>query len=289
MRSLRRVEDTEEARARARLLAHFEDYPESVFYSRQLEVLFEREYFHWITNRAIRRLVEEGRIVSETRRLAIGSEVKLLWNRKFRFHRRAASDVFAMVDRYSSAATDGTLGLQGEHLILAAFARGQYLLHGEGTNRFNGLQWDETNHDLDFIFEKSGSFYGVEVKNTLRYLDVQEFVIKVRMCRHLGIKPVFAVRALPKTWIEALIQAGGYAMIMSYQFYPWTHADLAREIRARLSLPVDTPRRIEEGTMLRFERWARKSVPVSADGAGTDRLLKRLAPERGLPQGRPDR
>ena len=33
-----------------------------MFYSRQLEVLYEREYFHWVTNRALRRLVEEGRI-----------------------------------------------------------------------------------------------------------------------------------------------------------------------------------------------------------------------------------
>lgn len=30
-------------------------------------------------------------------------------------------------------------------------------------------------------------------------------------------------------------------MIMGYQFYPWTHADLAGEIRTKLLLPVDTP------------------------------------------------
>jgi hypothetical protein len=77
MRTIKRVEDSEEARARARILAHFEDNPETVFYSRQLEVIFEREYFHWVTNRALRRLVEEGRIISESRTLDIGSEIKL--------------------------------------------------------------------------------------------------------------------------------------------------------------------------------------------------------------------
>jgi hypothetical protein len=57
----RKIKDTEEDRARARLLTYFEDNPDQVFYSRQLEVLFEREYFHWVTNRALRRLVDEGR------------------------------------------------------------------------------------------------------------------------------------------------------------------------------------------------------------------------------------
>ena len=36
-----KVKSGEDERARARLLAHFEDHPEHVFYSRQLEVLFE--------------------------------------------------------------------------------------------------------------------------------------------------------------------------------------------------------------------------------------------------------
>ena len=64
MANFKRIKDTEEEKARARLLAHFEDNPTSVFYSRQLEVLYEREYFHWLTNRAIRRLISEGRVRS---------------------------------------------------------------------------------------------------------------------------------------------------------------------------------------------------------------------------------
>lgn len=141
MRTIQRVEDTDEARARARILAHFEDNQQAVFYSRQLEVMFEREYFHWVTNRALRRLVEEGRIVSETRTLDLGSELKLLWHHKYRFTKRAAREVFDLVNRYSSAATDGTLGLQGEHLVLAAFARERYLLIGENAQEYGGERW----------------------------------------------------------------------------------------------------------------------------------------------------
>jgi hypothetical protein len=248
MRTVKKIKDSEEEKARARLLAHFEDHADGVFYSRQLEVLFEREYFHWVTNRALRRLVDEGRIRTETRQLSIGSEIKLLWHKNYRFYKRSAEEVLKLVDEYTTAATDGALGMQGEHLVLAAFARQRFLLIAEESRAYGPNTWQETNHDLDFIFERDGVAYGVEVKNTLGYLDVEEFLTKIKLSRHIGVKPVFAVRALPKTWAHALVQAGGYAMIMGFQFYPWTHKELADTIRETLGLPVDTPKRIEQGT-----------------------------------------
>jgi hypothetical protein len=192
--------------------------------------------------------------------------------------------VYDLVNRYSNSASDGTLGLQGEHLVLAAFARERYLLTGEATRQHQGQKWTETEHNLDFVFEKDGAAYGVEVKNTLGYMDLDEFATKTRLCRHIGLTPIFAVRSLPKTWIDALIQAGGYAMIMGYQFYPWTHVDLANEIRERLGLPVDTPRRIEIGTMHRFENWAKKPKPSTTK---VERLLARFETSRGEPAIRP--
>jgi hypothetical protein len=60
--------------------------------------------------------------------------------------------------------------------------------------------------------------YGVEVKNTLGYMDYEEFHTKMRLCDHLGIRPVFAVRMMPRTWIRELIDSGGYAMILKHQF-----------------------------------------------------------------------
>ncbi len=228
------------------------------------------------TNRAIRRLVDERRIISEPRTLDIGSEIKLLWHNKYRFYKRAAAEVFDLVNEYSSSATDGTLGLQGEHLMLAAFARGKYILTGEEVSEHNGIKWTETKHNLDFIFENNGTAYGIEVKNTLGYLGIDEFVTKVRMCLHLGIKPVFAARALPRTWADALIQAGGYAMVMRYQFYPWTHEELATAIRERLTLPVDTPRRIETGTMQKFWNWAANPKVKTPSTVKVDRLLKKF-------------
>jgi hypothetical protein len=56
-------------------------------------VLYEREYFHWVVNRALRRLVEEGRIHTETRQLSTGSVIKLLWHRSYRSYKRDADEV----------------------------------------------------------------------------------------------------------------------------------------------------------------------------------------------------
>ena len=166
--------------------------------------------------------------------------------------------------------------MQGEHLVLAAFARQRFLLLGEEANSYGDKVWTQTGHDLDFIFERDGIGYGIEVKNTLGYLDIGEFLAKIKLARHIGVKPVFAVRALPRTWANALIQAGGYAMIMRYQFYPWTHKDVADKISATLGLPVDTPRRIEQGTMQRFENWITNHISDKIDDPKVNRLLAKM-------------
>ncbi len=49
-------------------------------------------------------------------------------------------------------------------------------------------------------------------------------------------------------------------MIMGYQFYPWSHADLAKIVAKELGLPVDAPRALAEGTMDRFMKWRAKKV-----------------------------
>jgi hypothetical protein len=66
-------------------------------------------------------------------------------------------------------------------------------------------------------------------------------------------------------------------MIMGYQFYPWTHKAIADRIREELGLPVDTPKRIEQGTMARFEKWI-VSPPRGAGGdpAKVERLLAKI-------------
>ena len=55
-----RAPDLREIDATNALRNFFEGNREQVFFSRQLEVRNEQEYFHWITNRAIRELESKG-------------------------------------------------------------------------------------------------------------------------------------------------------------------------------------------------------------------------------------
>lgn len=238
----------------------FGSHREHVFYSRQIEVQYEDNYFHWITNRALRELRGEGLISGETRSLSTGGSINLLWHRGYRFYRRSAARLVDLVEEYADPNIGGAVGLHGEFMVLEGFARCEFVMRGRNTREFAGNAWNKTEHNLDFIFEKDQKSYGIEVKNTLGYMDYEEFQLKIRLCRFLGIRPIFVVRMLPRSWMNELITAGGYGMILKYQLYPWTHKELARRVAAELGLPVDAPRTLSDGTMRRFLEWHRKQL-----------------------------
>jgi hypothetical protein len=59
-----------------------------------------------------------------------------------------------------------------------AFARFGFLPKAKDVRAFNGKEWTSTSHNLDRLFERDGASYGVEIKNTLGYIDRGEFAIK---------------------------------------------------------------------------------------------------------------
>jgi hypothetical protein len=134
-------------------------------------------------------------------------------------------------------------------MVLEGFARSEFVMRGRNTRSFAGKTWEATDQNLDFIFERDSLAYGVEVKNALGYMDHDVFEAKTQLSRFLGITPIFAVRMMPTSWINELNKTGGFALVLKYQLYPWTHKELARRVARELGLPVDAPRALEEGTM----------------------------------------
>ncbi len=244
----------------------FEKNRNRVFFSRQLEVLHEATWFHWVTNRALKELAAEGTIQREERPLLTGGHVVLMWHRSYRYYKREAARVVGLVEEYADPNIGGSLGLQGELLVLEGFARKQFVMQGRNTRAFGSQAWTETEHELDFIFARDRIAYGVEVKNMLGYMEYDELKVKIAMCHELGVRPLFAVRMLPKSWIKEVVDAGGYAMVLKFQLYPWAHRGLAKRVREELELPVDTPRALADGTLERFLRWhERQSVNAAGD------------------------
>src|SRR6266566_2046578 len=74
--------------AREVLTEFFETNSNQVFFANQLAIKHEDRFFHWITSRALSDLIEQGLVRTEKRKLAIGSELKLLWHRSHRYYKR---------------------------------------------------------------------------------------------------------------------------------------------------------------------------------------------------------
>jgi hypothetical protein len=253
-----RPPDPRQEEARDYLRDFFEKNKERVFFSKQLEVRNEGRYFHWITYRAIRELEAEGLLNGEWRKLPGASSIRLLWHKTLRYYKREANRVAKVVEEYANPNIGASIGLHGEMMVLEAFARSEFVMRGRDVRSYGGKTWDNSEHNLDFIFERDGIAYGIEVKNTLGYMDKKEFDVKVKLCNHLGIRPVFVVRMMPKSWMFELYNAGGFGLIFKYQLYPYSHRELAFRVANELGLPLDSPRAIEEGTMARFLRFHKK-------------------------------
>ena len=234
-----------------------------VFYSRQLEIIFEGKYYHWITNRALRSIIDSGEVYSESYNLKNAGSVNLVWLKSFRYYKRAAREIADLIDQYSLPSLSADIGLRGEMLTLEGFALNGFNLAGRETNKFGDKIWVQSGHNLDFVFSKDNIGYGVEVKNMLGYMDYEELETKVKMCDFLGLRPIFVVRMFPKTWINEIRDFGGFSLIMKYQFYPISFKDFALKVKNTLGFPVDTPKRIEQGTMDRVLKWHKNNVNLS--------------------------
>jgi hypothetical protein len=237
------------------LLEFFEAYPDQVYYESQLAVLFERDYFHWVTIRALKELRESNKIGSELRELLPAVPLRFYFNRRNRYWRRRAREIRNLVRSFTNHEFTNALGVQGELLIDAGFPRVGFRPVASNVRSWGDRDWLKSGHDLDRVFERDGVHYGAEIKNRLGYIPQDEFRAKLEMCLELNLTPLFIARMMPRTYIEDVRRAGGFSLLMKYQFYPISHQALATQVRNELGLPVDCPVRLQDSTLQRFLRW----------------------------------
>jgi hypothetical protein len=165
--------------------------PNAVFYGRQIEVVFEKTYFHWITHKALRELTKEELIATELRITRSGNKVRLYWSKRNRYPKRAAAAIVKQVEEHSNPELTRAIGHHAETLFGVAAAREGFRVRGPSLRTFQGKTWDKTEHDLDWIFERDGIGWGVEIKNTWAYIDREEMKVKIELCGVLGVRPLF--------------------------------------------------------------------------------------------------
>jgi len=238
----------------------FTEKPNSIAYVKQLQVWFERKYFHWVTGFAIRDLLDEGFLSSDLEFFADPARLslKFIYKKGNRYRERPKKVIARIVRKYSEPMIARAAGMQAQTLFLAALLKRGFSFKGENTREFGEKKWIETNHDLDFVLERDGMKYGFEVKNRLEYIEREELLLKVRLCKSIGLIPVFVMRASPKTYNNAIINEGGYSWIFESQIYPPGQEQLVTEINSTLRIPAVCSVSIPEGMVHRFEKWHRR-------------------------------
>ena len=239
----------------------YEKDRQSVYYVRQMQIKFEKEYFHWITYNAMVGLVEMGYLTDIKIKRETGTSTRYFIHKSNRYPKRRIGKVEKLIAEYSYDTITRSCGHRAEDLFCSGLALKGFLPKDKKVRSNGGIKWTKTGHDLDFVFEKDGVAYGCEIKNTLGYIDKEELLIKLEMCEHLQLKPLFIMRWSPKTYNKMIIEKGGFALIFKSQIYEMSQKTLVERLKAELDLPVDCPKAIPDGIMERFARWhERKKV-----------------------------
>ena len=140
-------------------------------------------------------------------------------------------------------------------MVDAALPRAGLLPVAWNVRAWQDKSWTRTNHDLDRVYRGKGVNFGVEVKNTLAYIDREELTHKLAMCRELQLVTLFVMRMAPASYIELVRQQGGFTWLFEWQLYPFGHEDFAREVQEGLGYKVGCPRALEQGTVDRLVKW----------------------------------
>lgn len=256
-----RPRDAAVDRAIERLLEFFDAAPLRVFYSTQIETQLEREFFHWITGKALLELGNAGAI----RRLPIhlasqAKTVNFYANRKHRYVQRELTAISNLLSRIFHPDFTHAIGLHGELMFDAALGRNGFRAEAKNAKSWNDRAWTQTNHNLDRIITRDGLAYGVEIKNTQNYIPREELRTKLNLCRHLDVTPLFIMRFAPKSYMFEIQKAGGFGLLFEEQIYPLGHTALIAEVRDTLGLKIQCPRDIKEGDMQRLVNWHLRRV-----------------------------
>jgi hypothetical protein len=249
----RRDKKIDEAKL-ALLQKEFVPGSETVYYGRQLEILYEDRFYHWITKKALNELAAEKKIQMSVEEYGDIS-AHMYFPRRYRYARRQIAETLKLIAEFSDPKFTRALGEHGEMLADVGFAHTGFRVRKTNFVSVGDLAWTATKHNLDRLIERDGVQYGVEVKNQLGYIDQTEFQIKLAMAKHLEVRPLFIARMMPRSYIYEVQQAGGFCLILENQHYPLLADSLAARVRAGLQLPVRCIRALPDTTFNRFMRW----------------------------------
>lgn len=178
--------------------------------------MLEREYFHWITAKALGEMAE-SRKIQRIQTLINNKPVNFYAHLRHRYLRRELAEAKKLLHRIFSPQFTRAVGLHGELMFDAALGRCGFHALVRDAKSWNGRTWQRTNHNLDRIITRDQPAYGVEIKNTQNYIPHDELKTKIQLCDHLHLTPLFIMRFAPKSYVHEVIQNGGFALLFENQ------------------------------------------------------------------------
>lgn len=247
--------------AKVKISEFFNNHRTTVFYITQLQVTFEREFFHWITGKAIAELVQQEKLkdayafLTENRK----SRVRFVFHPNCRSTTRQISRKTKLIRRFSAEPVGRSSGKYAEMLFSRDLSMNGCKFIAKDATEYNGRKWEKSDHNLDYIFELDSRPYGCEIKNRFEYISRKEMETKSELCRFLGLTPLFIVRESPKNYINQIHKDyDGFTLIFRTRIYSPGYEELVREIRDEFhGLPVDCPFDIPGSIVNRFLKWHR--------------------------------
>jgi hypothetical protein len=176
---------------------------------REIKVRLEKDFFPWVTGRAMGKLLEEEPPMLKKygyagrRRIARGitegyyclpatsyDEIRDIIQQK----REVSAGIVAILTGEAPAST------HAEDIFEEAFLKLGFIIHGRDVSEFRGRKIHgepgKEPPNLDFVIERDNAIYGVDVKNWIRYeADTRvEVTRKVRFALELGVTPFIIAR-----------------------------------------------------------------------------------------------
>lgn len=196
-------------------------------------MIFENKYDHWDVNNAVDKLIEEGFL-----KLKPFGKAHFVFKSSIRYYIREIKRRAKIIDSYSDPVITEALGNWGEKLVEYMFRLNGFEILGRNVKEFQGKEWTKTNENLDFIIGKDYIAYGVEVKNTLPYMEADEFLGKLEMCKFLNLVPLWILRNAPEVQFNTMKANLGLILAFKAQMYPYGQEPLVKEIWNKMRLPV---------------------------------------------------
>jgi hypothetical protein len=246
---------------------------------RELKVRLEKQFFPWVVGRALGVLISDGvveKVGYPGRRRVGGTDV-------ISFYVLSGTDydsVKGLIKRKKDVSEGvaniltgvSPAGGHAEDLFERGFLSLGFKPHGRDVSEFRnrkvtGVVGKEP-PNVDFVFERDGLTYGVDVKNWIRYeWDTRDDVVsKVKVARKLGLVPFIIARYVDEDIAyNEIIKRGGIVYRYGELLVPTLYGSVADAAREVLGYPVlateELPAyKVKWMEMLHLQRVGREAV-----------------------------